>query len=124
MFLSAFVKDDAVTVHSSRCSHVVRDWRKYGQPVVANAESEMGLMRQLKALGIRVHSVRVMPCAGLPEGFWSQTPSGAQLKLLSTREGARQATKRIERQVAKEWQGVVNDMSPYLREAFGLTREN
>ena len=122
--LSAFIVDGHVKVHASSCSHVVRDWRVLGTPLVRNAESEMGLMRQLKAHGIRIDSVRVMPCAGIPEGFWSRTPSGAPLRLLDTQAGAQRATKRIERLVAAELKTAIDNMSPYLREALGLTREN
>jgi len=123
MYLSAFVKDENLTVHSSQCSHVLREWRKYGLPVVTMAESEMGLTRQLKALNIRVHSIRVMPCAGLPEGFWSRTPAGTPLKLLSTREGAQRATQRVKREIALEWAARINDMSPMLRELMGMPQQ-
>ena len=122
--LSAFIVDGHVRVHAASCSHVVRDWRALGTPLVKNAESELGLMRQLKAHGVRIDSVRVMPCAGIPEGFWSRTPSGAPLRLLDTQAGAQRATKRIERLVAAELKTAVDNMSPYLREALGLTRES
>lgn len=122
MYLSAFINEnDELTVHSSQCSHVVRNWRKFGQPIVTNAESQMGMLRQIKALGIRVSSVRVMGCAGLPEGFWSQTPAGTNLKLLSTREGAHRATQRIKREVSEEWKTTIDNMGPMLREMFDLT---
>lgn len=122
--LSAFIVDGNVRVHAASCSHVVRDWRTLGTPLVKNAESELGLMRQLKAHGVRIDSVRVMPCTGIPEGFWSRTPSGEPLRLLDTQKGAQRATRRIERLVAAELKTAVDNMSPYLREALGLTREN
>src|SRR6478752_5705862 len=121
--LSAFIVDGNVKIHASTCSHVVRDWRSLGTPLVKNAESQQGLIRQLKAHGVRIDSVRVMPCAGIPEGFWSRTPSGAPLRLLDTEAGAKRATRRIERLVAAELKTAVDNMSPYLREALGLTRE-
>jgi hypothetical protein len=122
--LSVFIdSDDKVTVHSAQCSHVLREWRKYGRPVIAQAESVMGAAKQLKALGIRVESFRIMPCANLPEGFWSSTPGGSKLKLLSTETGAQRATRRVLKQVREEWQTTINNMSPYLREAFGLQQE-
>lgn len=122
--LSAFIVDGNVRVHAASCSHVVRDWRALGTPLVKNAESELGLMRQLKSHGVRIDSVRVMPCAGIPEGFWSRTPSGEPLRLLDTQKGAQRATRRIQRLVAAELKTAVDNMSPYLREALGLTREN
>lgn len=120
MFLSAFIVNEKVTVHASGCSHVVRDWRKYGTPLITCAESKLGLVRQLKASRVRIDSVRVMPCAGIPEGFWSRTPLGEPLRLLSTESAAKNATKRLERQVAEEFKQVVNDMTPMLREILGL----
>lgn len=122
MFLSAFVSGEKITVHASGCSHVVRDWRKYGTPLIKLAESKLGLVRQLKASGIRIDSVRVMPCAGIPEGFWSLTPTGERLRLLSTESGAKTASKRLERQILTEARTAINDMSPYLREMLGLTQ--
>jgi hypothetical protein len=124
VFLSAFIADEKLTVHKSGCSHVVRNWREFGAPIVTNAQSQMGLMRQVKNLGIRVQSVRVMPCAGLPEGFWSHTPSGQPLRLLDTVEGAHRATKRVERIARAEMTHIIDNMSPMLREMFGLSRQS
>lgn len=122
--LSAFVTEGHVKIHGASCSHVVRDWRALGTPIVKSAESQMGVLRQLKAHGIRIDSVRVMPCAGVPEGFWSRTPSGAPLRLLDTEKGAQRATRRIQRMVEDEMSTMIDNMSPYLREMFGLSREN
>jgi len=122
--LSVFADNGKITVHSSQCSHVVRDWRKYGTPVVQYAESQMGAIRQLKSAGIRIDSLRIMGCTELPEGFWSRTPSGEPLRLLSTETGAVRATRRLERLVVEEMRTAINDMSPYLREMLGLTRQS
>ena len=123
MYLSAFILDENVTVHASSCSYVVREWRTYGTPVITNATSELGLVRQLKSAGIRVQTYRVMPCAGLPEGFWSQTPGGSNLRLLATAQGAKNATTRLKRKTLQELESTVNDMSPYLREMLGLAQQ-
>jgi len=98
VYVSAFFPentDGVVRVHGAECTHVHRDWRAYGAPVKMFVQSEIGIERQLKKQGIRFTGLYVLPCALIPEGFWSYTPDGAPLGLLSTSEGAKTATRRF-----------------------------
>lgn len=103
VFVSAFFpnNDDAIVrVHDSNCTHIHRDWRAYGAPVKLYVQSHEGIARQLRRQGIRFSGLYVLPCALIPEGFWSHTPDGERLNLMSTHEGARAATRRFNSDVA------------------------
>jgi hypothetical protein len=103
VFVSAFFpnSDDAIVrVHDSSCTHIHRDWRAYGAPVKMCVQSYEGIVCQLKRHGIRFSGLYVLPCALIPEGFWSYTPDGERLNLLSTAEGAKAATRRFKADLA------------------------
>lgn len=105
--------DGVVRVHGSECTHVHRDWRAYGAPVKMFVQSHIGIERGLKRQGIRFSGLYVLPCALIPEGFWSYTPDGERLGLLSTSQGARTATRRFRADLALSGQRPDHHKSLY-----------
>lgn len=105
--------DGIVRVHGSECTHVHRDWRAYGAPIKMYVESEKGIIRQLKSQGIRFSGLYVLPCALIPEGFWSFTPDGERLGMLSTYQGAKTATRRFRQDLALSGQRPEHHKSVY-----------
>jgi hypothetical protein len=119
--LSAFVVErekmnPEIRVHSSACSYVIRETRKNGAAVIASAESQIGIRKVIRAKGIRFSGMHFMPCCGVPEGFWIETPKGDPLKLSATRQGARSGTRRIHRLAKAEIDSALNGLSAYARE--------
>jgi hypothetical protein len=121
--LAAFVIEKAnanpeIRVHSAACSYVIRETRANGKAVLATAESEVGMIKRIKSNGIRYSAIRFMGCCGVPEGFWIESPSGDQLKLSTTRVGARTATARIKREARAELDTMLSGLSGYAREVL------
>lgn len=125
-YVHAFFPDndeEIVRVHGAHCTHVHRDWRSYGAPVKLFVESRLGIERQLKARKIRYQGIRVLPCAGIPVGYWSRTPDGEPLTLLSTRSAARRSTARIKGiEMNTENFRKVTSLAPYLSERYGFKK--
>lgn len=88
-------RQENIRIHGAGCTHAVRDFRKYGEPLYVYAESLYGVIRQVKRADVRIYGVRVLPCAPIPEGFWSYTPAGNRLKLHATESAAKQLTRRV-----------------------------
>lgn len=87
--------DGIVRVHGGECSHIVRDWRKFGTPMSFYAMSTTGIAKRLRREGIRFNGIYVLPCAALPQGYWSYTPTGEPLKLHTTPNSAKVLTRKI-----------------------------
>ena len=87
--------DGIVRVHGGECSHIVRDWRQHGTPMSFYAMSTSAIAKRLRREGIRFTGVYVLPCAALPQGYWSFTPNGEQLKLHTTPNSAKALTRKI-----------------------------
>jgi len=124
MTVSVFFPDDAaeiVRVHGSHCTHITRDWRQYGAPVNMYVQSVDGVIRNLKREGIRFKGVRVLPCAAIPEGFWSHTPDGGLLKLHATSIAAKALTRKIAKvESDRNKFNKITDIAPYLIERYGF----
>lgn len=123
MTVAAFFPDsdeEIVRVHGAHCTHLTRDWRKHGRPVMMYVQSHAGVARQMRSQGIRFKGVRIMPCAQIPEGFWSYTPEGERLKLHATEQGAKVLTRRIRKLNESLPQFRITDVSPWLKERYGI----
>ena len=121
--VAAFFPDndeEIVRVHDASCTHTLRDWRSYGTPVMLYVESGKAIVRQLSRNGIRFKGVRVMPCARIPEGYWSHTPTGARMKLHGTRTGALNATRRIRKIDAESNHFGTPVLADYMSARYGF----
>jgi len=125
--VAAFFPDndgEIVRVHDASCTHTLRDWRAYGAPVMLYVETGKAIVRQLSKNGIRFKGVRVMPCARIPEGYWSHTPTGERMKLHHTRIGALNATHRIRKIDAESGHFNTPELAPYMSVRYGFKYTN
>lgn len=118
------VDEEIVRVHSADCTHITRDWKRHGAPVMLYAVSYMGIAKNLRKQGIRFKGIHVLPCAPLTEGFWSYTPEGEKLKLHVTQVTAKALTRKLKKLSDEDRSkfNKVTDVAPYLMERYGFTQ--
>lgn len=115
--LAAFVtSDEKIRIHAADCSHSQREARKHGMPIVAPVESCLGLVRILKAQGIRSNDMYFLGCVRVPESFAILAPNGERVSGASSRKAAVQATGRIKRQARQELAQAIQGLSTFARQ--------
>jgi hypothetical protein len=115
--LAAFVKsDESIRIHAAGCSHTLRETRLHGMPIVMETESRLGLIRALKAQGIRSNDLYFLQCIGVPESFAILAPNGERVSAASSRKAATKASGRIRREARQELAQAINGLSTFARQ--------
>lgn len=111
---------EIVRVHNADCSHVTRDWRVHGKPVRLVVQSVSDIVRQLKRHDIRFKGIYVLPCAPIPEGYWSYSSDGEMIKLHATKNAASALSRKIRKIEGEHTFNRVTDLAPYMIERYGF----
>lgn len=122
--LAAFAdsKTERVRVHAAGCTHTLREARLYGMPVNVTVDTQLGLIRALRAKGIRSDDFYFLGCIGVPEAYAIMAPNGEAVSVAATRKAATRASARIRRQAKAELETAIAGLSTFARQMMDAAK--
>lgn len=117
--LAAFHNNETgrIRIHAEGCSHTLREIKAHNSlPITFTTESMLGMVRAIKAKGIRSSDLYFLPCVGVPESFAILSPAGDRVSAASSRKAASKATGRIKRAARQELAQAINGLSLFARQ--------
>jgi hypothetical protein len=122
--LNAYVNNETgmIRIHAAGCTHALREARLYGLPIVVRTETQLGLIRALRAEDIRSDDFYFLGCIGVSEAYAILAPNGEAVSVAASRKAATRASARIRREARKEIEQAIANLSPFAQQM--LTAQN